>query len=458
MPMPTPYAKSLQDASVLLLDAFLAQDAPLREAGRSLDSFVLKQLMFLGEHLVTQLADHLAKRLSNEARQDGFSVQRAPSITFTSLFGPITVPSPYLTHPSLPSRRPLKDHFGLVGNRFTDAVDRAMTDFGADRSFSRAQSAMKEHYQLDVDRAAIRRRTLAVARRAGAFVEKQFTQAEHLYDLPKIEREPAEALLAELDGCYLPTARFMTAGQARHLELEIKREDALDGDVVRLDAWTEVRTGFVRGLEEEDKTYVCKRASYEEICHELFGAACLHGLGPDTRVIAPGDGGNGLRAGLEFVFPNLEFRLDPTHLKDNLYRCADGLGLRDGEKVGWVRSNLDRIWKGEVTDVLKCLREDRISRDEKLESNEYRALGRLIGYIEDHEDAVAYVKYREEKTPMGSGEVESAHRYVPQERLKIPAARWRLDHINPMLALRVIRANGWWEHFWIDEHQHRMAA
>lgn len=42
----------------------------------------------------------------------------------------------------------------------------------------------------------------------------------------------------------------------------------------------------------------------------------------------------------------------------------------------------------------------------------------------------------------------SSHRYIPQKRLKIPGATWHPNTINPMLALRVIRANDWWNDFW----------
>ena len=53
--------------------------------------------------------------------------------------------------------------------------------------------------------------------------------------------------------------------------------------------------------------------------------------------------------------------------------------------------------------------------------------------------------------PTGSGEVESAHRYIPQKRMKIPGACWSPATINPMLALRVMRENDWWEPFWESE-------
>ena len=50
--------------------------------------------------------------------------------------------------------------------------------------------------------------------------------------------------------------------------------------------------------------------------------------------------------------------------------------------------------------------------------------------------------------PISSGKVESAHRHVPQARLQLPGACWHPTNVNCMLALRVIRANGWWDDFW----------
>jgi hypothetical protein len=38
--------------------------------------------------------------------------------------------------------------------------------------------------------------------------------------------------------------------------------------------------------------------------------------------------------------------------------------------------------------------------------------------------------------PIGSGEIESAHRYVVQQRLKRPGAWWAPDNAEAMLALR----------------------
>jgi len=50
--------------------------------------------------------------------------------------------------------------------------------------------------------------------------------------------------------------------------------------------------------------------------------------------------------------------------------------------------------------------------------------------------------------PIGSGEIESAHRYVIQIRLKIAGAWWKIENLDKMLALRVLRANGGWGDYW----------
>jgi hypothetical protein len=53
-----------------------------------------------------------------------------------------------------------------------------------------------------------------------------------------------------------------------------------------------------------------------------------------------------------------------------------------------------------------------------------------------------------EGLPIGSGEIESAHRYVAQQRLKRPGAWWRVEHAEHMLALRINRINGDWDPYW----------
>jgi hypothetical protein len=52
---------------------------------------------------------------------------------------------------------------------------------------------------------------------------------------------------------------------------------------------------------------------------------------------------------------------------------------------------------------------------------------------------------------IGSGEIESAHRYVIQERLKLSGAWWKATNADYMLALRVVRANKQWDDYWASQ-------
>ena len=85
-------------------------------------------------------------------------------------------------------------------------------------------------------------------------------------------------------------------------------------------------------------------------------------------------------------------------------------------------------------------------------------LKRLINYVKRFCDSVNYNEYRDKGYPIGSGEIESAHKSVPQKRLKIPGATWHPSSIDPMLALRVLRADDWWDDFWVQRNQKLLAA
>ena len=80
-----------------------------------------------------------------------------------------------------------------------------------------------------------------------------------------------------------------------------------------------------------------------------------------------------------------------------------------------------------------------------------KRIANLFEHLQRFVDAVNYDYFRAIGLPIGSGEVESAHRYIPQKRLKISGATWHPDTINPMLALRIIRANNWWSDFWTQQ-------
>jgi hypothetical protein len=171
---------------------------------------------------------------------------------------------------------------------------------------------------------------------------------------------------------------------------------------------------------------------------------------PRTQVGVPGDGAKGLREAVVTVFPRAPYILDHPPLKSHFYDTADALGFEDPERRQWVKGYMDQLWACEIDEGLTSLQQ----QQEKTPNERRRQLIEPLWRFEDSVDDGAYHACG---WPLGSGEIESAHRYIPQERLKIAGACWNPDNVNPMLALRVVRANYWWGEFWQWRLERRQA-
>ena len=80
--------------------------------------------------------------------------------------------------------------------------------------------------------------------------------------------------------------------------------------------------------------------------------------------------------------------------------------------------------------------------------DEHAPVRRCHRYLSERRNQLNYPQALAQDLPIGSGEIESAHRYIAQLRLKRPGAWWRVEHAEYMLALRINRRNGDWNAYW----------
>ena len=168
--------------------------------------------------------------------------------------------------------------------------------------------------------------------------------------------------------------------------------------------------------------------------------AAKAGFGPGSQLHAVGDGAPWIANQVD-----LHFGTQGSYLVDFFHVC-ESLGAA----APVCAPDHPQAW----LDVQK----------ERLKANQAPAvLDALAPFVSAHEDAPVtacdrYLHHRLDQLddqgaiqrglPIGSGEIESAHRYIIQERLKLPGAWWSPDHIETMLALRLNRANREWEAYW----------
>lgn len=393
----------------------------------------------VGQEAMRLLFSTLAERVTEEAKREGFRVERRPSIRVDVVFGAIEIESPYLWRKG-EGRRPVKERLQVEHATRTPAVERALSDFGAEESFAQAAARFEEHYGYCVGASNLMRVVEAIASEAESYLQEKLSEAEREYADPLCVRRGVSELLVELDGCEIRTVRCQTVKDEQTKKIT-KRVRELE--------WREVRVGLAGRLQSATRTFVARLGSYSEIGKELFRAAIIEGLSPVTKVIGVADGGQGLREELEVQFPNMQFILDKAHLVGHLYETAEALQYEGRKREQWVTRKLKQISAGGVQQAMRELR--------RKEESCARA-GRLRGYLNRFQDAVWYDHYKAAGYPIGSGEVESAHRYIPQKRLKIAGASWKPETVNKMLALRVIRANGWWKEFWQQRQLKFLAA
>lgn len=433
-------ASVVEKASALVVEA-LGSSAELVERVSGLDRDIKEFFQVVGRLAMERLFVEASKRVTEAARARGLTVERRPVVQYRVLFGEISVESPYLwnrdTHEGC---RPVRSELGVEHLGMTEAVKRALTDFGAEDSFGRAAKRFEEHYGWEVGRTTVLRVVETVAAEAESFVAKQLGDGRTEFGRPLSDRPGAERILVEADGGEVRTGKLLPApelGTTPARKLAKRR---------RLTEWRDLRMGLARRLDEVEPTYVGRLGPYARVLDDVFDAACLHGLSSNTQVIACTDGGIGIREAFEAHFPKLQYVLDRPHMKSHLYETADAMGLKDVERERWVARQTLRLHQGQAETVLDDLHRHR-------GRGRARAL-RLHVHLTRFKDAVHYDAFEVAGIPQGSGEIESAHKAIPQKRLKLPGAWWREDTINPMLALRLVRANTWWGDFW----SHRAAA
>lgn len=400
------------------------------------DEDILEIVREVGRRVVQRRLNERARHAVEAAcASPGRQVHEHHKIMVKHIFGETSVDSPYVWNRTAGGgERPVSKSLGLCDGTSSKLLQKALTSFGAEESFGRAAELFAEHYGWSLHRTTVRRTTESWAQQAQDFVETRLAKEAENFEAPLSTRPGVEWVLTEVDGSMLRTGTLQPSDKPG---LTPKRQAPKRE---RVEEWREARVGLTRLPQEVEKTYVARMGEYEEICSQLFGAAVGRGLSSQTQVHAVSDGGNGLREALEAALPNVHFTLDRAHLSKHFYEAADAQGLKDIARWQWAERHLARIDIGDVAGVLEELRQHK--------GRGRRRVQRLAKHLTRFQDAVHYDAVRAAGLPIGSGEVESAQRTIPQKRMKLPGACWHPSNINPMLALRVIRANGWWQDFW----------
>jgi Uncharacterised protein family (UPF0236) len=250
------------------------------------------------------------------------------------------------------------------------------------------------------------------------------------------ERDGVAQLIGEIDGSMIPVVATAEPND---------QSPPVDRRKTRQVGWKEARLSLVHEPGAVTPVFGATVGACEEAGQELVRVAVQAGLGRKTQVHVVSDGAPWIADQVQLQFGlHGAFLVDFYHVCDYLAAAGDKIAGAD-QRAAWMAVQKDRLKANGVEDVIAALQpfleDDTVAEANAPVRAAHRYLTNRPGQF-NYQDALAA------GLPIGSGEIESAHRYVIQDRLKRAGAWWKLKNAKHMLALRVCRANQEWETYW----------
>jgi hypothetical protein len=298
-------------------------------------------------------------------------------------------------------------------------LQRVVTDFGADVAFGQVVGKLREHYGVTLAEETIR--GIVEGHAQAMYAQQTFEE-----DWPDTAGEPL--LVAQMDGGMVP---IVVVDEAQADRRKGKRLE-----------WKEAKLTLAHAVGKTTLHYgATLQGGVDAAGRWLLECAHRAGLGVNTLVHALGDGAQWISDQVEHRFGEQgRFTVDFYHVSDYL---ADAAKVCSPEPQPWLREQQQRLKRNRLETVLAELAAH--LEPEALTDAPVRTCHR---YLATRADQLDYQGALAQGLPIGSGEIESAHRYIVQQRLKRPGAWWTLQNAEHMLALRLTRANGLWERYW----------
>ena len=314
---------------------------------------------------------------------------------------------------------------GVTPRCCSHPLERVITDFGADDAFAKGAKKINEHYGIEIATSTIRKVTLSDAERMNEQINE---------DKKTIEKSSyCEVEIAEIDGCMLP--------------IMIPNEETKDKRKKKTLIWKEARLSIAHPLGEvTPKFSAIFQGNVDEAGESLLHCAIKAGFGEKTYLHGVGDGAPWIAHQFADKFgPQGHYLIDFYHVCE--YLASASKSCCDINPNGWVEEQKQRLKNNDCSLVIANLIP--FIESELLEDNQ-SSVRVCHRYLKNRMNQLDYKGAIEKGLPIGSGEIESAHRYVIQKRLKLSGAWWKASNVNPMLSLRVVRENNEWEQYWVN--------
>jgi len=318
--------------------------------------------------------------------------------------------------------RPFLESSGIKTRGTSKLLQRLLADFGIEESFEKAAQRLREHHGVEMPDGRVRRETLRVAAK-----------------LPQESPEPVRTLasrgagviVVQADGTMIPVLHMPEQAQG-------------DRRKHRRCQWKEMRLEASQAQGSTRAHYAAGFDSPEQAGARWTHTARAAGWSAQSYIHGVGDGAGWIHAQFEQHFgAHGKYLLDMYHVSEYLAGCAPP----GQDTKTWLENTKELLRQNRSGQIIAELE---VRQEDKSLAEEDAPVRRAYRYLDNRREQLDYQSALRHKLPIGSGLIESGHKHVLQERLKIPGAWWKENNAHAMAQLRICRANQLWEQLWLN--------
>lgn len=358
--------------------------------------------------------------------------------TVETLVGSIRLERPYFYCPSCRKGfYPLDEALGLSERQKQYDIQEAATELALEMPYERAALLLDKWMDASISDCALHE----VLNQVGADLDvldvaPTAKEVHALIDEVQAKQKRKPIAVLAIDGADVPTrpesARGSRPGRKKvrakrarwkgqYREAKGLRLFLIDQDrIIHLVSWHQLQT--------------------EEEMGQALQKIQQAGLIPEekVRLCAVADGAPWIWKWVEVLFPSARQILDYYHCSSYLHAVAQTQYADDPLRAfQWLEGTIARLFCNEGDSVVWGLQ-----RMKPASPQAKTTIEDALTYLSSRIEKIAYGSHRKGGYPLGSGAIESAHRFICHTRLKRSGAWWYQENSNQMLALRCARYNG----------------
>lgn len=223
----------------------------------------------------------------------------------------------------------------------------------------------------------------------------------------------------------------------------------LDGAMylTREDKWKEAKMGRIFKAADNlhisqnrgavtDSQYVVHLGNHKE-----FLSKFEYYLDDLRSLVIIADGAKWIWNWADAFYPDATQILDYYHALEHLCEFATSYFKENNERTTWIEKQAKILIEEDADKIIDCLRELPESTNKKTEKEKLR----LINYYIKNRKRMRYGSFIKRGLLIGSGAIESAHRTVLQQRMKLSGQRWTKKGFQQIANIRAVKKSGDWE-------------